>query len=505
MYIVTDSEKMFYELANIVKLFYPLQEIKWQRETEVLPNDSDTVLLSMNTVDNKTYAEVQLILQSGEKRTESDCIIDIKVKDHIILGKLLYKILSKKSGKTIQWGVLTGIRPVKIARKMRIDGMDYSEIQKFFEEEFLVSTQKANLCVKTEEVQKDIVNSSIINGYSLYISVPFCPSRCSYCSFVSHSIEKARDLIPLYVEKMCEEIRYTGQLLKEKNLVMQSVYMGGGTPTTLNADEMRQVLTTVKENFDLSNCKEITVEAGRPDTITADKLDVLKELGVNRISVNCQTLNNKVLEEIGRKHTAQEFIDAYNLVKQYHFDTINVDLIAGLPKDTYSSFVDSIEKVIALNPENITVHALTVKRAATIAKGKDDILKDSEKQGESEITKMINYSQELLCKNYEPYYLYRQKGTVESLENVGFSKKNHECCYNIYIMDEAHSIVSVGAGGVTKVVIQSPTDINDTRIERIFNLKYPYEYINRFDEALAKKDSMLDLFNIVRENEKLKK
>ena len=497
MYIVNNSEKMFYELANIVRLFYPTKEIKWKKLEESENLDSDVVFASSSTIDTTTKLLVELKMASGKTLTKANSIENMRVKDHIALGKMLYEILSEISGKKIEWGVLTGIRPVKIARKMRMDGMSYEDIEAYFENEYLVSQKKAKLCVRTEEMQKDIVNSSLPNGYSMYISVPFCPSRCTYCSFVSHSIEKARDLIPLYVDKMCEEIRHTGELMRGKNLVLQSIYMGGGTPTTLNADEMRQVLTTVRDNFDLSQCKEITVEAGRPDTITADKLQVLKELGVNRISVNCQTLNDEVLEEIGRKHTAEEFFSAYELVKSFNFDTINVDLIAGLPKDSFESFKNSIDRVIALNPENITIHALTVKRAATLAKGKDDILSEHNTEGESEISQMINYSQNALSESYEPYYLYRQKGTVESLENVGFSKNGHECYYNIYIMDEAHSIVSFGAGGVTKVVIKNPNDENDVRIERIFNLKYPYEYINRFEEAKEKKNDMMALFDEV--------
>ncbi|MEG1943499.1 MAG: coproporphyrinogen dehydrogenase HemZ, partial [Angelakisella sp.] len=278
---------------------------------------------------------------------------------------------------------------------------------------------------------------------------------------------------------------------------LQTIYMGGGTPTVLTAPQLEQVLSVVRECFDLSLCTEFTVEAGRPDTITPEKLKAMRALGVDRISVNCQTLNDAVLEAIGRKHTAQEFFDAYNTVKQYGFTAINVDLIAGLPEDTLPSFISSLEQVAQLRPDNITVHALTVKRAAKLSDSKQTILGRGEAT-KSPVSEMINYSQKRLAElGYSPYYLYRQKGTVDSLENVGFSLDSKECRYNIFIMDETHTILSVGAGGVTKLVMAGDTvrygDGDDNvRIERIFNLKYPYEYIERFGTMVDRKRSILD-------------
>ncbi|MEG0541391.1 MAG: coproporphyrinogen dehydrogenase HemZ, partial [Angelakisella sp.] len=302
-------------------------------------------------------------------------------------------------------------------------------------------------------------------------------------------------LIPEYLEKLCRELRETAKIAEEKGLVLQSVYMGGGTPTVLTAPQMELVLTVVRECFDLSHCTEFTVEAGRPDTITLDKLEVMRRLGVDRISVNCQTINDDILESIGRKHSAKDFFDAYNTVKQFGFTAINVDLIAGLPDDTLQSFQNSLEQVAALSPDNITVHALTVKRAARLIGNKQTIL-GTGAEAESPVSQMISYSQRRLAElGYVPYYLYRQKGTVDSLENVGFSRKGKECRYNIFIMDETHTILSVGAGGVTKLVMQGDSEQygeENVKIERIFNLKYPYEYMERFDTMLDRKRSILN-------------
>ena len=487
MIVVTPSQKLQYELANVARLFFPAEQVTWL--TEMPEEITDAVVTTM--VDGNTYT-VTMELPQGTKYHESA--------DHtgtldpsLLLGKLLYFILSEITGRTIDWGVLTGIRPIKLARKLRTSGKSAQEIEDFFTQQYMTSKSKAVLCRLTDQVQQDIVHSNLPKGYSLYISIPFCPSRCSYCSFVSHSIEKTWKLIPDYVKKLCEELLATASVVKDMGLQLQSVYMGGGTPTVLTADQMEKVLTTVNQHFDLTNCAEFTVEAGRPDTITAAKLDVMKKLGVDRVSVNCQTINDDILESIGRKHTAKEFFDAFALVKTYGFTAINVDLIAGLPDDTLVSFKNSIDGVIALKPENITVHALTVKRAARLIEDRSTIL-DFNNVEKSEVASMVDYSQEMLGKaGYLPYYLYRQKGTVDSLENVGYSLGDTQCKYNVFIMDETHTIISAGAGGVTKLVMENAPDSehgDNVRIERIFNHKYPYEYMDRFDEILERKTAI---------------
>lgn len=489
MFIVTDSEKLQYELANIIRLFFPDQQVGYGM---VVPDQPQPLVY----VEGGLEFTLTLVMPNGEefreKFTEKDSQ-DSKVMNHIIYGRLLYSILEKYTGRRIDWGVLTGIRPVKLAKKLRKNGCTTEEIENFFVDEYKTTQKKAELVAMTDSVQKDTVENALDKGFSLYVSIPFCPTRCSYCSFVSHSIERTFKLIPEYIEKLCQEIEVTGKIAKDNNLVLETIYIGGGTPTVLDAGQLEVLLDAIKENFDLSQCTEYTVEAGRPDTITGDKLDVLKKFGVDRLSVNCQTLNDSVLKEIGRNHSADEFFTAYNLVKSYGF-IINVDLIAGLPSDGLESFKQTIDGVVKLAPDNITLHTLTVKKSATLKEQKSTIL-ESRAESQSEVSQMVEAGQQsFLDSGYLPYYLYRQKGTVDSIENVGYCCGDSICKYNVYIMDEEHTILSVGGGGVTKVVNKgcnnSDSEKKQPEIIRIFNYKYPYEYINNFDEILRRKDRL---------------
>ena len=371
--------------------------------------------------------------------------------------------------------MLTGVRPVKLVRQMAETGMTEAVIeQKLLD--YGVSPERVRLSLETWQNQRDIISALSPEKISLYVSIPFCPSRCSYCSFVSHSIERAADMLEQYLPLLLRELRLTARLIKEAGLSVVSVYIGGGTPTTLSAPQMELLLQEICKGFDLSACGEFTVEAGRPDTITREKLMVLAKNGVNRISINPQTLNDTVLETIGRRHTTADFMAAWRLSEEFSFAR-NVDLIAGLPGDDYASFCRTLDEIIALHPENITVHTLTVKHASTL-----------KEQGPQQRTamEMVEYSRSTMEQaGYLPYYLYRQKGTVEALENVGYTLPGLACKYNVYIMDDGHTIISAGAGGVTKLVPQGPQ-----RITRSFNYKYPYEYINRFQTMLERKAAL---------------
>ena len=396
---------------------------------------------------------------------------------------LLYELLSKITGMKPKWGTLTGIRPVKLALSMMDGGFSEEEVRRKFKEERLVSDEKLDLLMSTAEHEKAIRALSKPESVSMYISIPFCPSRCSYCSFTSHAIEKAAKLIPQYVDLLCEELRDTAKLMDELGLRLETVYMGGGTPTVLTPEQMDRVLSTARSSFDFEKVMELTVEAGRPDTITPEKLEVMKKNGVGRISINPQTMDDGVLELIGRKHTAKDVVNAFYMARSFGFENINMDLISGLPGDDFDKFRKTIDSVLELDPENITLHTLTVKRSANLVSDAQTVLSKSVDEMNEHAFRCFDAA------GYYPYYLYRQKGTVESLENTGFCKPEKEGIYNVFIMDETHSILATGAGGVTKL-----KDPHGPKIERIFNFKFPYEYIDRFDLMNERKEQVKDFY-----------
>ena len=300
------------------------------------------------------------------------------------------------------------------------------------------------------------------------------------------SIERAEKLIEPYTKLLCEEIKRTAEIANKLGLRLETVYFGGGTPTTLSAEQLDTVLRTVNNSFDMSTCREFTVEAGRPDTIDIAKLFALKENKVDRISINPQTVNDEVLKTIGRKHTAQQFFDAFELARKCGFVNINTDLIAGLPTDTPESFKNSLDSIVRLNAECITVHTLCMKRASRLTT--EGVTLDLQQARDAR--EMLAYTQNILGQNeYIPYYMYRQSRMVGNLENVGWSKKGFESLYNVYVMDETHTILACGSGGVTKLKRNNPD-----YLERIFNFKYPYEYIDRFDELIQRKSGIMQFY-----------
>ena len=407
-----------------------------------------------------------------------------------VLGILIYRALSRLTGRTPSWGVLTGIRPVKLVYKYWERGFSDEEIVRELSERYLVSERKSRVLLRTAHREREALALSRPESFSLYLAVPFCPTRCRYCSFVSHSIDKAGRLVPEYVELLRREIAHTGDIARSLGLRLETVYMGGGTPTTLSAEQLSTVLGEVRRSFDLSAIREFTVEAGRPDTITGDKLDALIDCGVDRISINPQTMNDAVLENIGRRHTAAQTLEAYSLAKKRPFKCINMDLIAGLPGDDAGSFARTVDMITALEPENITVHTLSIKRAAGLNENGEEIFSSAN----GEASRMLDYAYGALeTHGYLPYYLYRQKNTLDNLENVGFSREGFDGLYNIYIMEETHSILAVGAGGVTKLCAP------DGRIERSFNYKYPYEYNSRFDTVLERKESVREFYERIKD------
>ncbi len=474
MVLVNLGHTFNYETENLCRVFFPLEKIETVNEDK----EGERKVV---TEKNGNNISVRISFENEEKAFSAIC--DDSADYELEIATLLFKGLTEITSYVPQWGLLTGVRPSKLMIKLE-EEMGKEKAKEYFMQKFLVSEQKTNLAMEVASCEEKIISRSHKDSFSLYISIPFCPTRCNYCSFVSHSIEKTKKLMAPYVEKLCEEIAVTGKIAKELNLRLETVYFGGGTPTTLTAEQLEKLLTAVEENFDLSTCFEYTVEAGRPDTVTREKLEVLKKKGVTRISINPQTFNDSVLENIGRRHTSEETIKAFTLAREVGFDNINMDLIAGLSGDTTESFGKTLDTVNSLSPENVTVHTLALKRSSNLA-GDTEGLSSGRLANE-----MINLSHEKLRQGgYEPYYMYRQSKSLGNLENVGWCKNSLECAYNIFMMEECHTILACGAGAVTK--LKEP---EGSVIERIFNFKYPYEYNDRLPELLERKKRIASFY-----------
>lgn len=477
MNLYVKNHNFHFELENLTRLFFPNEKITVIRDFSepqppyIYTEVSDEITISVNIGSfNKSETAVK-------KLTDDD--------NELVSAQLLYKLLCDFTGLTQPWGILTGVRPVKLLRRLAEESNEEQAVKKF-EKDFFVSNEKIALSRETEHNERKILELSKPESFSLYVGIPFCPSRCSYCSFVMASIERAEKLIEPYTKLLCEEIKRTAEIANKLGLRLETVYFGGGTPTTLSAEQLDTVLRTVNNSFDMSTCREFTVEAGRPDTIDIAKLFVLKENKVDRISINPQTVNDEVLKTIGRKHTAQQFFDAFELARKCGFDNINTDLIAGLPTDTPESFKNSLDSIVRLNAECITVHTLCMKRASRLTT--EGVTLDLQQARDAR--EMLAYTQNILGQNeYIPYYMYRQSRMVGNLENVGWSKKGFESLYNVYVMDETHTILACGSGGVAKLKRNNPD-----YLERIFNFKYPYEYIDRFDELIQRKSGIMQFY-----------
>lgn len=477
MNLYVKNHNFHFELENLTRLFFPNEKITVIRDFSepqppyIYTEVSDKITISVNIGSfNKSETAVK-------KLTDDD--------NELVSAQLLYKLLCDFTGLTQPWGILTGVRPVKLLRRLAEESNEEQAVKKF-EKDFFVSNEKIALSRETEHNERKILELSRPESFSLYVGIPFCPSRCSYCSFVMASIERAEKLIEPYTKLLCEEIKRTAEIANKLGLRLETVYFGGGTPTTLSAEQLDTVLRTVNKSFDMSTCREFTVEAGRPDTIDSAKLFALKENKVDRISINPQTTNDEVLKTIGRKHTAQQFFDAFELARKCGFDNINTDLIAGLPTDTPESFKNSLDSIVKLNAECITVHTLCMKRASRLTT--EGVTLDLQQARDAR--EMLAYTQNILGQNeYIPYYMYRQSRMVGNLENVGWSKRGFESLYNVYVMDETHTILACGSGGVTKLKRNNPD-----YLERIFNFKYPYEYIDRFDELIQRKSGIMQFY-----------
>lgn len=481
MKLFLSGHSYHYECANLCRLFFPyspVEEIKSPCEDE----------------NNEPYAEA-VILQNAQDYTykvlcryngKSLCDEETRpIHDEYTLTRMLYRTLERITGNSPKWGMLTGIHPVKLLGQYE-DKLGETAAKETFKQDLFVSNEKYTFAKRTLDVQRPFLKTGE-NDFSLYVGIPFCPSRCSYCSFVSQSVGQAKKLIEPYFDLLLLEIDKTAEIVKSLGLNLISVYIGGGTPTTLSAHQLKKLCEKIANSFDMGNCLEFTVEAGRADTISKEKLIVLKACGVTRISINPQSLSDKVLRAIGREHTADDVRKAFDIAKAAGFISINADLIVGLPEDSLEGFKKTLKEIIRLGASNITVHSLALKRSASLIEDNRDI---SSHKNASLADDMINFSVETLSEaGFEPYYMYRQTRMAGNLENTGWAKNGNICRYNICTMDESSTVIACGAGGVSK--IKNPYG---PELKRIFNFKFPNEYISRNSEIIERKARVEELY-----------
>ena len=458
------SDMDFYDDAVVlIKSFYPRTEVmQYQEQAEQTRTAQDIVI------------EPEVPEKDGRSKKEL----------HEAFKCTLYTKLSAQLNKTLPWGYLTGVRPSKIAYTLLEKGADREQILEEFTKKHLVSEKKAQLALQVAQTEKSILEKmDYKNGYSLYIGIPFCPTTCLYCSFTSYSLAAYQSKVQPYLEALLKEMKYVSEAMRGRRL--DTVYFGGGTPTTLSAGQLDMLLTELERQFDLSACRELTVEAGRPDSITYEKLCVLKAHHVDRISINPQTMNQQTLDLIGRRHTVEQIEEAFALAGKAGLDNINMDMILGLPGENKEMVQHTLEKIKALAPESLTVHSLAIKRAAALNIWREKYL-DLQMDNSDEIVSMAaDYAHQM---GHQPYYMYRQKNMAGNFENVGYSKPGLECIYNILIMEEKQTIIAMGAGASTKIVFQNETEGGQAgRIERIENVKDVTNYIQRIDEMIERK------------------
>lgn len=464
MIYIKISDMDFYDDAVVlIKSFYPRTEVmQYQEQAEQTRTAQDIVI------------EPEVPEKDGRSKKEL----------HEAFKCTLYTKLSAQLNKTLPWGYLTGVRPSKIAYTLLEKGADREQILEEFTKKHLVSEKKAQLALQVAQTEKSILEKmDYKNGYSLYIGIPFCPTTCLYCSFTSYSLAAYQSKVQPYLEALLKEMKYVSEAMRGRRL--DTVYFGGGTPTTLSAGQLDMLLTELERQFDLSACRELTVEAGRPDSITYEKLCVLKAHDVDRISINPQTMNQQTLDLIGRRHTVEQIEEAFALAGKAGLDNINMDMILGLPGENKEMVQHTLEKIKALAPESLTVHSLAIKRAAALNIWREKYL-DLQMDNSDEIVSMAaDYAHQM---GHQPYYMYRQKNMAGNFENVGYSKPGLECIYNILIMEEKQTIIAMGAGASTKIVFQNETEGGQAgRIERIENVKDVTNYIQRIDEMIERK------------------
>ncbi|RKD28015.1 oxygen-independent coproporphyrinogen-3 oxidase [Caminicella sporogenes DSM 14501] len=492
--VVLKGHDYKYEIGELIKTFGILK-INFISECENYLNKTEDSLLLINEVveSNDVFIIKTQIFKNNNlidsnkreyKFKKEDKQIDRRkeLKRNIKLS--IYDVLSKIYSKSsTPWGILTGIRPTKIVHELLDKNVSLIEIKNILKQKYRLNDEKIKLITDVAICERKYVYPIREDLVSIYISIPFCPTRCIYCSFPSNPIDKNKNKVEEYLKSLFKEIKGTAKLLNDLGKKVESIYIGGGTPTTLSANQLSKLILNILENFDITELKEFTVEAGRPDTITREKLLTLKKNNIDRISINPQTMNDKTLKLIGRSHSTEDIKKAYTLAREIGFRTVNMDIIIGLPDEGLLELTNTLEHIQRMNPENLTVHTLAVKRSSRLRENIEDYNLSREKLANYMLNLTRNYSGKM---QMYPYYMYRQKYMLGNLENIGYCKNGHECIYNIQIMEEKQSIIALGAGGISKIVYPK-----ENRLERVPNVKNLDEYINRVDEMIDRKKMQL--------------
>lgn len=501
IYLKLDGHDFQYEIEDILRLFF--------KDDKVILIDNDncdeqagvviySTIRSFKKLEDKERLSFELVTSLKDSGNilhslvydVTEIMTELKENDNNDARKVLkgvikrqtYKVLSQYSGVKMPWGVLTGIRPAKKVHEMLDRKLNRAEIIDELTNNYYVSESKASLVYDVALAENEILESSNADMVSIYIGIPFCPTRCLYCSFTSNPIKKYEKMVGSYIEALSKEIRSVAKLLSERNLKIQSLYIGGGTPTAIDVQHLGALLKEIEDTFCMDYVKEYTLEAGRPDSITVEKLETIAKSRVDRISINPQTMKDDTLARIGRSHTSDDIIKAFKLARKLGFNNINMDVIAGLPGETLEDFLYTLNEIKKLDPESITVHTMSIKRASRLNTEKSSYTLS---EG-AEVAKMVDSAYEFIKEmGLKPYYLYRQKNILGNLENIGYAKPNAESIYNVQIMEERQTILALGAGATTKVVYPK-----ENRIERVFNVKSVEEYISRIDEMIQRKENM---------------
>ena len=478
--IILKGHDYKYEISELVKLF--TSEFEYVDEKHFGRVLENSILIHNNTLISKTQC-----LENYNVRFEniehSDLLNlneqEIKKVTKETIKRSMFKVLQKLFNSYVPWGILTGIRPIKIVHNLLDKGISDKEIKDILSTKYLINDEKIELSLSIAKRERLFIYPLDKNKISLYVSIPFCPTRCYYCSFPANPLKQFGHLKKEYISKLIIEIKGLAKLLKETNKEIETLYIGGGTPTTLDADEMDTLIKALFNELDLTKIKEFTVEAGRPDTINREILECLKRNNVTRISINPQTMNDETLQKIGRGHSVDEIIESFNLAREIGFDNINMDIILGLEGETLEHVRHTLEEIKKLSPESLTVHTLAIKRASKLKEQMDNY----ELTQYEEMIKMIDLSMEYAKDmGLNPYYLYRQKQMLGNLENIGYSKEGYECIYNMQIMEEKQSNYALGAGSISKFVY-----LDEDRIERVDNVKNVEQYIDRVEEMINRK------------------